>query len=118
MIKSWIASTFKKEYELGGPEILTLEEIERRTLRALGSKRIFLRFPLPLLRLIVKLLEGLLPSPPVTGSLLELLNVNNVTKENAIRQFVTNPQPFNSENIAPYMQEFKLRETLKGYFDT
>jgi uncharacterized protein YbjT (DUF2867 family) len=29
--------TIGQEYELGGPEILTLEEIERRTLKALGS---------------------------------------------------------------------------------
>ena len=35
------------EYELGGPEVLTLEEIERRTLQAIGSKRWMIRFPMP-----------------------------------------------------------------------
>ena len=46
-------NTFKKEFELGGPEVLTLEEIERRTLTAVGARRWMIPFPMPLLQLIV-----------------------------------------------------------------
>jgi NADH dehydrogenase len=49
--------TIRREYELGGPEVLTLEEIERRTLQALGARRVMVRFPMPLLSLIVTLME-------------------------------------------------------------
>jgi uncharacterized protein YbjT (DUF2867 family) len=108
--------TIKKEFELGGPEILTLEEIERRTLAALKAKRLFIRFPLPLLRIIVRLLEVLLPSPPVTRSLLELLAVSNVTTQNAMTDFVTDPRPFTPESIKPYMQTFRVKNTLSQYF--
>jgi uncharacterized protein YbjT (DUF2867 family) len=108
--------TIKREFELGGPEILTLEEIERRTLEAMNAKRWMIRFPLPLLRIIVGLMEGLLPSPPVTGSLLELLAVSNVVSKNALPKFVSNPQPFTPENIAPYMQTFRIKSTLAQYF--
>jgi uncharacterized protein YbjT (DUF2867 family) len=109
-------STIRKEFELGGPEILTLEEIERRTLAALSARRIFIRFPLPLLRIIVSLMEILLPAPPVTRSLLELLNVSNVTTENALERFVSDPRPFTPENIAPYMRSFGVKDTLSQYF--
>jgi NADH dehydrogenase len=108
-------STVGKTYELGGPEVLTLEEIERRTLKAVGARRLMIRFPMPMLRLIVSLMERALPSPPVTRSLLELLAVSNVADDNAVRRFVSEPRPFTPENTAPYMQKFKLRETLAQF---
>ncbi len=107
--------TIGKEYELGGPEILTLEEIERRTLQAVGARRLMVRFPMPLLRLAVALMEVLLPAPPVTRSLLELLAVSNVTTANAIGEFVPDPRPFTPENIAPYMRQFRASDTLRQF---
>jgi NADH dehydrogenase len=108
--------TFRREYELGGPEILTLEEIERRTLEAVGAERRMVRFPMPLLRGGVILMETLLPTPPVTRSLLELLAVSNVTTDNAIDQFVSEPRPFTAQNAAPYMQRFSAGQTLAQFF--
>lgn len=111
------AGTFKKVYELGGPEVLTLEEIERRTLQAVGARRTLVRFPMPLLRSIVTVMEKVLPAPPVTRSLLDLLEVSNVTTDNAIKQFVPDPKPFTPENTAVYMQSFRVRETIAQFFD-
>ena len=110
------SSTFGKEYELGGPEVITLEEIERRTLQAVGARRWMVPFPMPLLRIIVTLMETILPNPPVTRSLLELLAVSNVTTHNAISMFVSEPKPFTAENAAPYMRQFHLRDTLAQLF--
>ncbi len=110
------AETIGQEYELGGPEILTLEEIERRTMKALGANRMMIRFPMPLLRLIVALMEAILPSPPVTRSLLELLAVSNVTENNAIHRFVAEPRPFTAENAAPYMRDFRVGDTVRQFF--
>ncbi len=108
-------STIGTEYELGGPDILTLEEIERRTLKAIGARRVMVRFPMPLLRVVVGLMESLLPNPPVTHSLLELLAVPNTTENNRIYEFVEDPRPFTVENIAPYMNKFTVRETLAQF---
>jgi NADH dehydrogenase len=108
-------ATIGKEFELGGPEVLTLAEIERRTLKAIGARRWMVRFPMPLLRVIVTLMEKLLPNPPVTRSLLELLAVENVPADNAIRLFIPTPRPFTPENIAPYMRAFRVRDTLAQY---
>jgi len=109
-------STFGQEYELGGPEVLTLEQIERRTLQAIGARRLFVRFPLPALRLVVALMERTLPSPPVTRSLLELLAVPNVTERNSIARFVPQPRAFTPENTAAYMRQFRPAATLARYF--
>lgn len=108
-------STYGVEYELGGPEILTLEEIERRTLNAVGARRAMIRFPMPIIQMIVQLMETLLPAPAVTRSLLELLAVSNVTGNNSLSQFVSSPRPFTSENAAVYMTQFKARTTLAQF---
>jgi uncharacterized protein YbjT (DUF2867 family) len=108
--------TIGKEFEIGGPEVLTMEEIERRTLMAVGAKRILVPFPKQILRVIVKLMESTLPSPPVTLSLLELLAVDNVTKDNRIRQFVEKPRAFTPQNTAEYMREVTVRDTLRQFF--
>lgn len=108
--------TYRQEYELGGPEILTLEQIERRTLQTLGARRWMIPFPMPLLRWIVALMETLLPAPPVTRSLLELLAVSNVTTHNAIDRFVDQPRAFTPEHTQAYMRAFKVSDTLKQFF--
>ncbi len=109
-------STIGQEYELGGPEILTLEQIERRTLQAVGARRVMVRFPMPILRLIVALMEIALPSPPVTRSLLELLAVSNVPDNNQLPRFVKEPRPFAVEHISPYMRQFRVGATLRQFF--
>jgi hypothetical protein len=107
--------SLKKEYEIGGPEVLTLEEIERRILKALRTRRIMVPFPKPILKTAVGLMESVLPNPPVTHNLLELLQVENVTRNNAINLFVENPRPFTSEAISAYMQKFSVSQTLAQY---
>ncbi|MGD2162103.1 MAG: complex I NDUFA9 subunit family protein [Anaerolineales bacterium] len=108
-------STVAKEYELGGPEILTLEQIERRVMTAVDAKRVMVRFPMPLLRFAVKVMEITLPNPPVTSSLLELLQVENVTSENALPRFVDDPRQFDPAYLATYMNDFTVGETLRSF---
>ena len=105
----------RQEFEIGGPEILTLEQIEKRTMQALGARRILVPFPKSLLKTAVGLMEKTLPNPPVTQSLLELLQVDNVTSNNAINRFVENPKAFTPEAVKGYMQEFKVRDTFSQY---
>lgn len=108
-------NTFRQEFEIGGPEILTLEQIEKRTMQALGARRILVPFPKSLLKTAVGLMEKTLPNPPVTQSLLELLQVDNVTSNNAIYRFVENPKAFTPEAVEGYMQEFKVRDTFSQF---
>jgi uncharacterized protein YbjT (DUF2867 family) len=107
-------STIHQDLEIGGPEVLTIAEIERRTLQAIGAKRKLIPVPVPLLRVVVGAMS-LLPAPPVTSSLLDLLSVDNTTRNNAIERFVAQPKPFTAENAAPYMRQFKLGGTLQQF---
>jgi hypothetical protein len=70
---------------------------------------------MPVLRLVVTLMEKLLPAPPVTRSLLELLAVSNVTTENGVEKFIPQPRPFTAQNAAPYMQAFRARQALAQF---
>jgi NADH dehydrogenase len=108
-------ATIHQDLEIGGPEVLTIAEIEKRTLQAIGANRKMIHVPIPLLRVVVAVM-GLLPAPPVTSSLLDLLAVDNTTRNNAIGRFVAQPRPFTAENAAPYMQQFKLGDTLRQFF--
>ena len=109
------ATTINQDLEIGGPEVLTIAEIERRTLQAIGARRTMIHIPIPLLRVVVGLM-GVLPAPPVTTSLLDLLAVDNTTRDNAIGRFVAQPKPFTAENAAPYMRQFTLGDTLRQFF--
>lgn len=109
-------STIGAELELGGPEVLTLEEIERRTLEAIGARRVMVHVPTPVMRAVVAAMEAILPNPPVTRSLLDLLAVDNVPSDNAVRRFVADPRAYTPENARPYMQRFKVVDTLSQFF--
>jgi uncharacterized protein YbjT (DUF2867 family) len=108
--------TVGKEYELGGPEVLTYEEIVRRVLRALHARRLTVKVPVPVLRPAVKLMEFALPNPPVTTGLLDMLKVDNVIEHNALTEvFGITPRPFTPENLG-YMRQFSAVGSLKRLF--
>jgi uncharacterized protein YbjT (DUF2867 family) len=110
------AGTIGKEFELGGPEVLTLEEIERRILKAMGTSRALIPAPAGLLKLPVIIMQNTLPGAPVNTTLLELLKVPNVVKENAlVTYFRMTPKPFSGENIA-YLKQNTAGIALKKMF--
>ncbi|MCY4147144.1 MAG: complex I NDUFA9 subunit family protein [Chloroflexi bacterium] len=109
-------STVGAELALGGPEVLTLGEIERRVLDATGSLRLLVPVPAGLLRPVVAVMQRLLPGSPVNTSLLELLAVPNTVPENAlVTRFGMSPTPFAGEHIA-YLRENTVGDTLAKFF--
>jgi NADH dehydrogenase len=108
-------TTIGQELELGGPEVLTLGEIQKRILGALNTSRLLVPAPVGLLRAPVFIMERVLPGSPVTSSLLELLAVPNVVKDNAlISHFKLQPRAFSGENIA-YLRDNKLGDTIQKF---
>jgi uncharacterized protein YbjT (DUF2867 family) len=106
-------STIGQELGLGGPEVLTYEQIVKRVLAALGARRLTVHVPVPLLRPVVALMGLVLPNPPVTSSLLELLNIDNTVEHNALTEvFDITPRPFVPENLG-YMRQFTAMGSLK-----
>ena len=109
-------STIGAELALGGPEVLSLGEIERRVIEALGTWRLLLPTPVALLRPVVMLMQALLPGSPVSTSLLDLLAVPNTVPDNAlVNHFGMKPIPFAGEHIA-YLKDNTLGATLAKFF--
>ena len=69
--------TESETFALGGPEALTLREMVRRVLVAMKTKRLVIGVPVPLIRPLVAVAQRILPNPPVTTSLLDLLAIDN-----------------------------------------
>ncbi|MCY3833250.1 MAG: complex I NDUFA9 subunit family protein [Chloroflexi bacterium] len=108
-------STVGEELALGGPEVLTLGEIERRVIEALDTWRLLLPVPVALLRPVVMLMEALLPGSPVSASLLDLLAVPNTVPDNAlVNRFGLEPIPFAGGHIA-YLKDNTLGDTLAKF---
>ena len=109
-------STIGAELALGGPEALSLGEIERRIIDALGAWRITFSAPVALLRPVVRVMEALLPGSPVSASLLDLLAVPNTVPDNAlVNHFGMEPIPFSGAHIA-YLRDNNLSDTLAKFF--
>lgn len=109
-------STVGAELALGGPEVLTLAEIERRIIEALDTWRLLVPAPIALLRPAVMVMQALLPGSPVSASLLDLLAVPNTVPDNAlVNRFGMTPIPFAGEHIA-YLRDNTLSDTLAKFF--
>lgn len=108
--------TIGKELALGGPEVLTLGEIEKRILEAVGAKRMMVSAPVALLRPAVWVMERVLPGSPVTSGLLDLLAVPNTVADNAlVSVFQMTPTPFSGSHLN-YLRDNTLGDTLAKFF--
>jgi uncharacterized protein YbjT (DUF2867 family) len=108
--------TIGKEFELGGPEVLNLGEIEQRILQAMGTSRAMINAPVGLLRPAVAIMEKTLPGTPVNLTLLELLKEPNIVKDNAlVSYFKIQPRAFSGDNIA-YLKQATASSALKRFF--
>jgi uncharacterized protein YbjT (DUF2867 family) len=105
-------TTIGGRYPLGGPEPLTLAQMTERILEAMETSRMLVPVPIPMLRPVVAVMERVLPNPPVTTGLLDLLSLDNTVPDNAITKiFKINPMRFDSSNL----QHLK-RITIKSAF--
>ena len=108
-------STIGAELTLGGPEALTLGEIERRVMAALNTRRLLVPVPVPLLRPAVQVMQALLPGSPVSTSLLDLLAVANTVPDNAlVKRFGMAPIPFAGEHIQ-YLNDHSLGDIFAKF---
>lgn len=102
-------------YELGGPEHLTYEAMVRQILVTLRRQRLLLKVPVPLMRPVIKLMELVLPKPPATTSLLDLLKVDNTTALDSMeRQFGFKPRRY--ADVISYLYPLSFGHALRAAF--
>ena len=93
-------STVRRRLSIGGPAPLTLRQMTERILIAMGASRSLVGIPVPALRPLVAMAQRILPNPPVTTSLLDLLEVDNTTEPNDLRERLgIEPVPFAPEEL-------------------
>ena len=106
--------TVRKTYALGGPAQLTLRQMVERVLVAMDAKRLLVPLPIALLRPVIALVQRVVPNPPVTTELLDLLKVDNVVAGNALHEaFGIVPTPFAPEELV-YLKAITAREALRS----
>lgn len=79
-------SFLNEAYEIGGPDQLTYTELTETLADALGIRRPTVHMPLALMRPAARLLEAVLPNPPVTSDQLIMLQEDNVCSMKDIRE--------------------------------
>src|SRR6202521_1751996 len=104
-------------YSLGGAVPLTLSEMTERILTAMGTHRKLVPVPVRMLRPVVALAERLLPNPPVTSGLLDLLALDNTISNNALTEtFKIVPVPFAGDELQ-YLRRITVRNAFRSLFE-
>ena len=86
IVKAVTSDAYLNElYELGGPEQLSYEEVTRAIAAALGVSRPALHLPLLFMRSMARVMETVLPKPPVTTDQLIMLQEDTVCSMKDIR---------------------------------
>lgn len=79
IVKAVTSDAFLNEiYEVGGPEQLTYEEVTREIAEAMGVNRPAVHMPMFFMKPMARVLESVLPKPPITTGQLIMLEEDNV----------------------------------------
>lgn len=109
-------STVRQTYLIGGSTPLTLKEMTERILVAMNTSRTLVAMPVSALRPIIAVAEKVLPRPPVTTGLLDLLEMDNVVPENDLTSKLgINPIPFAPEELL-YLRQITVSSALRSLF--
>ena len=107
-------STVHHSYALGGPMPLSLRQMTERILIAMNASRVLVGVPVAVLKPLIALGERLLPNPPVTTGLLDLLKIDNVIDRNDLAdQLGISPTPFAPEELL-YLKKITVSSALKS----
>jgi uncharacterized protein YbjT (DUF2867 family) len=110
------SETIGGAYPLGGPAALTLRQMLERVLLAMEEQRIIVGVPVSVLYPVVALAQRVLPNPPVTTSLLDLLSVDNTVPDSALMSvFGITPTPFAPEEIR-YLKAITFADAVRSMF--
>jgi uncharacterized protein YbjT (DUF2867 family) len=87
-----------RTFELGGPDIVTYEELYERIKRTLGKRRPKLHVPFGVMRVNAAILEALPGPSPITRDQLKMIAVDNVVSNSEAREtFPIDPVPLDEQ---------------------
>lgn len=107
-------SSIGRSYALGGPVPLTLRQMTERILVAMNTSRTLVGIPVGALRPIIAMAQRLLPHPPVTTGLLDLLAIDNVIPSNdLVTGLGITPTPFAPEELL-YLKKISFSSAFRS----
>jgi len=109
------ASAVGRTYVIGGPVPLTLRQMTERILVAMNANRRLVGVSVGALRPLIVVAEKLLPNPPVTTSLLDLLKIDNVVPQNDLESLGIEPIPFAPEELL-YLRQITAGSAFRSLF--
>jgi NADH dehydrogenase len=105
-------STIHKVLAIGGPMPLSLREMTERILVAMNTSRAIVGVPVGALRPLIALAQKVLPNPPVTTGLLDLLEIDNVIPSNDLSSVLgIAPTPFAPEELL-YLKNISFSDAI------
>jgi NADH dehydrogenase len=109
-------STIRHAYSIGGAVPLSLRQMTERILIAMNASRALVGVPVGTIRPLVALGQRLLPHPPVTTGLLDLLAIDNVIPRNDLTPvFGIDPVPFAPEELL-YLRQITVSSAVRSLF--
>ncbi len=109
-------ATIRHSYSIGGPAALSLRQMTERILIAMNASRALIGVPVPAIRPLVALAQKLLPNPPVTTGLLDLLDIDNVIERNDLKDKLgIDPVPFAPEELL-YLRKITVGSAVSSLF--
>jgi NADH dehydrogenase len=107
-------STIGRTYSIGGPVPVTLKQMTERILVAMNASRVLVGIPVAALRPLIAVAQRLLPHPPVTTGLLDLLEIDNVIPVNDLSgELGIRPTPFAPEELL-YLKKISFSSALRS----
>jgi uncharacterized protein YbjT (DUF2867 family) len=104
-------------YSLGGPSPLTLREMTEIIFAAMGTFRTIVGVPVSALRPLLAFAARVIPNPPVTPELLDLLGLDNTVPKNALTEtFGIAPTPFAPDELH-YLRRITVSSALRSLFE-
>ena len=98
--------------ELGGPEQLSYNEIVSVVSRTMGKRRLRLHVPMWLMQMNVRLMQLVMPRPPLNLEMLKMLRVRNVAEVGIVEQtFGFRPRPL--EGSIDFVNAISFGDALK-----
>lgn len=109
-------STIGRSYSIGGAAPLTLRQMTERILIAMNASRRLIGIPVAAIRPLVAASQRLLPNPPVTTGLLDLLEMDNVIERNDLSgELGIAPIPFAPEELL-YLRKITVGAAIESLF--
>ena len=98
--------------EIGGPDHLSYSDIVQTVARTMGRKRALMPVPLPVMLGLMRVMEAILPSPPVTTEELRMVVLPNTTDLDSVsHHFGFEPRHF--EGNIEFINSITLWEGLR-----